>query len=381
MNTNKPIKIFVCGGHLSPAIATIDTIRRQHKPWEIVWIGRKFALENDLIRSQEYQQIEQRSVRFLPLFAGRFNRLLSFQTLLSLCKIPVGFFQALWYCMIEHPTLIVSFGGYIALPVVISGWICHIPAITHEQTSSPGLANRIIARFVQHICVVNTETHKAFSMKKIIVTGLPFREELFRIPRKSSFSLPDNMPILYVTGGSAGAATMNELVFPIVANIVKQYIVIHQTGELSSQEAVTTRSNLPPALRRRYIIQPFFHVGDISWILARAMLVIGRSGANTVYEIALFGKIALFIPLPWSAEHEQEINARKLQMNGSAMSFNQSSLTPQLLYHEIQQMIQKKVTYQRHAKQMQQTIIKDGASRIVAVIERSIGTHGTKTFG
>jgi len=288
---------------------------------------------------------------------------MSWQTIPSILKIPVGCIQALWYCIREKPSLIVSFGGYVALPVAIAGWLCRIPVITHEQTLVPGLANRIIARIARRVCVTFPETLPRLPKGKAVITGLPMREGLFTPPKKSPFVLDrEHYPMIYVTGGGTGAQSLNRLLFPILPELLKKYTIVHQVGDASLVEAQIIHNE-------RYIVASYFSLTTVSWIFAHAALVIGRSGANTVMELAALGKVALLVPLPWSGGGEQQENAAWLVQNGGAVVLKQAELTPQILEHTIKATWANLASFQQRADACAQHIPRDGTKRLVREIE------------
>lgn len=174
--------IIICGGHITPAISLIDALNVK-KDMTVVFIGRKYAVEGSRVQSFEYQLIKEKGIRYVSISAGRLQRQFTRYTILSLLKFIIGCIQAWIFCYRERPSLIVSFGGYVALPVAFAGWFFRIPVITHEQTRVPGLANKIIARIAKRICVTFPETIVHFPNGKAVYTGLPLRNELFT-PKK-----------------------------------------------------------------------------------------------------------------------------------------------------------------------------------------------------
>ena len=351
---NNKQTIIICGGHITPAIALIDVLKE--KDVHIVFLGRKYAMEGRRVLSFEYALIREKNIPFIPITAGR-------HTFPSVLKIPVGFFQAFWYCLTHRPSIIVSFGGYVAFPVAVAGWLLGIPVITHEQTLAPGLANNIIARIAKRVCVTFPETVSHFPNGKAVYTGLPMRSELFTPVKKSPFPLSiEKYPLLYITGGGTGAHSLNQLLFPIIPSLLKTYSIIHQTGEVSFPEAQKIHSD-------RYITAPNFSLPTVSWIFAHASLVLGRSGANTVMELAALGKVAMLVPLPWSGGGEQEKNAQWLAKNGGAVVVQQSELTPKKIEDNIEN-IQKNIEFlQVKASAFAKEIPRDGATKFVHEIQ------------
>ncbi len=343
--------IFITGGHVTPAIAVIEEIRKRKLPWRIVFVGRKQALEGEINASAEYNQISAMGIPFLTLMAGRLTRVLTTLSILSWLKIPFGFIQAFWYVASRRPRFIISFGGYLALPIVVAGTAFRVPTVTHEQTMQLGLANRIIGFFAKKI-FVSFPTDKS---QKIVVTGLPVRQELFHPPAKPSFAIPNKKRFLYITGGSTGASSLNEKLFPFIETLPATWCVIHQTGYHWERREPTDT----------YISAPYFQSSDVAWIYKHADLVICRAGANTVWELAALGKIALLVPLPWSASSEQLANARWLVAKGSATVLEQKDATPEKIKQTVDEMIEQKSQFLAAAKKLTHEIPTNGAKRMV----------------
>jgi UDP-N-acetylglucosamine--N-acetylmuramyl-(pentapeptide) pyrophosphoryl-undecaprenol N-acetylglucosamine transferase len=136
------MKILLTGTHFTPAQALIEQLQALPEI-EMVYIGRRSTREGDKTESIESQVLPKMGVRFLPLISGRLSRNFSIWTLISLLKLPFGFIQSFWFVMKESPDVIVSFGGYLAVPVIFWGWWFSIPIVIHEQTLRLGLANRL----------------------------------------------------------------------------------------------------------------------------------------------------------------------------------------------------------------------------------------------
>lgn len=367
---NNKRTILICGGHITPALALIDALSRKSGV-AVVFIGRRSAVEGGRAPSFEYQLIREKGIRFVSIAAGRLQRQFTWWTIPSILKIPIGFVQAYLCCLRERPVLIVSFGGYVALPTAMAGWLCRIPVITHEQTLVAGLANRIIARIAKRVCVTFPETIAHFPKGKAVYTGLPMRSELFSPHQKSPFALDTkHFPLLYVTGGGTGAQSLNRLLFPILPDLLRRYSIIHQVGDISLAEAQKIRSVLPGEYKDRYIARSYIPLTTLSWGLSHATLVLGRSGANTVMELAALGKVAILVPLPWSGGGEQQKNAEWLAKNGAAVVVTQSQLTPNMLETSIEATYKNIASLQQKASLFAPNIPRDGTKRFVTEIEK-----------
>lgn len=360
-------KVIVTGGHVTPALATIGQIMSRYPTWEIVFVGRRIALEGQRIESEEYRLVRGLGIRFISIVAGRIKRDAGILTFLAVCKIPIGLVQALWIIMTERPDVIMSFGGYVAVPIVIAAWIGRIPIVTHEQTTRPGLANRFIARLATRICV-SFPGQEAFFSKSVIQTGLPLRKSIFLSGTSAEFTLDSHVPTLFVTGGSTGSVSINRVVYEALPLLLKHFTVMHQVGRFSIGTAIAVQKKLSIGEASRY--HPMAYLSDTAyaWVLQHAALVVGRSGANTVMEVAALGKIAVWIPLPWASEYEQQSNAEFLVHAGSASMIDQASFTPTSLVDAVTSMMEKRHEYTSAAERLAKTIPRDGADRVVDVL-------------
>lgn len=356
--------IIITGGHLTPAVAVIDELVKQSPETLIIFAGRASALEGDSSPSPEKAAMEKRNIPFVPISTGRVTRSLSWKLFISLCKLPVGFIQSLRLVNRVKPDIIVSFGGYIALPVALAGWLKGVPVVTHEQTAVAGLTNRIIALFAKNVYVSTRESMRFFPKNKTIVTGLPIRPSVFHPPKHPSFDIDEKMPLLYFTGGATGAVSLNDIIFPIIPELVKYYMVVHQVGHPSLSKALEVISTLDNTGKSRYGIKEYIGEEDLSYLYRHATLIIGRSGANTVSEVAATGSVALFIPLPWAGANEQYINAKKLEDGGTSAILEQKSLTPALLLTTINAMVSGRKSFSEHAENFAKQYPRDAATKL-----------------
>jgi len=335
METQK-CHVVITGGHITPALAVIQHIKKQYSHIKISVIGRKHALEGSKVLSEEYNLLEKYSVPFYPIITGRLQRYFGFQAIGSMIKIPFGFLQSFFILLKLRPSVVLSFGGYVALPVSYAAKILGIPICTHEQGSVPGIANEWIAKIANVVCVTFEETKNAYKGKNVIVTGLPLRDEIVHPPTMPSFHIPNQeKPIIYITGGSTGAVSMNDIVFSIIPEIVKGYTVIHQVGRISIEAAKNVKKALPSSLQEEYIVSPYFDTPDVGWILKNCTLVVSRAGANTISEIAYYHKPNILIPIPWAGDKEQVKNASIMEKYSLSLVIPQTDLTAQRLINAL----------------------------------------------
>ena len=140
------MKLLITGGHLAPALALIEEIQKSKKEVDVIFVGRKHPIDKEKTLSLEYKEIIKKKLTFVSLEAGRLTRIISLSSLIGILKIPIGFLKSFFIINQYRPDIIMSFGGYLALPLVFWGYIFRIPIFTHEQTIKPGLANKLISK-------------------------------------------------------------------------------------------------------------------------------------------------------------------------------------------------------------------------------------------
>lgn len=364
------MKVVLIGGHLSPLLAVLDALP---KITEVLVIGRKYALEGDNAVSLEYKTITERNIPFVSLTSGRLQRKLTKHTLTSLTKMPVGFLQALQILRTFKPDVVVSFGGYLSVPVAFACAFLRIPFLIHEQTMSAGMANKIASKLARKICISWESSRKYFPKEKVVLTGNPLRK--FTVD-SLSFVVEKNeekLPIIYITGGSLGSHAINKLVEGCIEKLLQKYIVVHQTGdakEFNDYDRLTTlRDSLSEKEKQHYILKKFIAPETVGSILQQATLVISRSGINTVTELLNFGKPCILIPLPHGQKNEQMINAQFVSSLKLGKILPQEEATAASLFFLIESMINNINQYKKEGEKAKEFIKPDAAQRIVSVIE------------
>lgn len=365
--------ICITGGHLAPAVAVLEGIRRAYPDWRIVFIGRRYSMEGAAAVSPEEQTVRDLGADFHALSAGRLRTTADMRTVRSLFKIPFGFLAAFILLRRLHPDMIISLGGYLALPVVVAGWLQGIPSVTHEQTSRPGLATRMIALFSRRVFVSYPDQTVYFG-GKTVYCGPLFRHFMLHPPKSSQFISEEGEPIVYITGGTTGSESLNRLLLPVIPELLRRYRIIHQTGEVSFPQVRNFRDALDKRIQARYMIFPYIPEKETAWIFHHAAMIIGRSGANTVAEAGISGRPALYVPLPWSRNREQYFNALPFEKAGSAVVLSQSAATLDAVLSGIRSIMDSYPSRMQAAQRMVKTIPTDGVDVLLAETERLLGS-------
>lgn len=357
------MKILISGAHFTPAIAVIEELKKT-KGVNIIYVGRKNTIEGDSTPSQESKIIPTLGVKFIPITTGRFQRSFTIYTIPSLLKIPIGFIQALWIILSEKPDVVLSFGGYVAIPLVVVGWLFSIPILVHEQTLVSGLANKISSFLADKIAL---SFDKNVKDKRVVLTGNPIRDTVIN-PKKNldleyrkffENSIKKKLPTILVMGGNQGSHVINEALYQCFNKLIKVALVLHVTGDNKFQdfEKFKNREN------DHYLVKKW--IGEeYGTILSKVDLVVSRAGANTLTELAFVAKPALVIPIPYLYQDEQNKNAKYFENLNLVKILSQHDLSGESLFENIKSMLAKLSMYKNRAKEAKQLISPDAAKRI-----------------
>lgn len=337
-------KMLITGGHVTPALAVVDALKERNISCDIVFVGRKYVNKRETAYSFEFSEVSKRNIPFIHLDAGRFTRLLHIRSFLNLLKIPLGFYEAYKIVSQQKPDIILTFGGYLGLPIALSAKLQGIPIYSHEQTIHPGMANKWISLLAKRVFVSFPESAQYFNKKRVTVSGNPIRTAIFK--KEKNIYHQSELPCVYVTGGSLGAHSVNTHIERILPDLLQSFVVIHQTGNVAEfrdyERLKELKSTLDPVLASRYFPQQHFLDDEIGKVYAAADIVVGRSGANTFFELMALKKPAVFIPLPWSANDEQRKQAYIFKENGLGEVFEQNRSSTELF--EMIQTVKQNIT-------------------------------------
>lgn len=360
------MKILITGAHFTPAVAVIQEFKKM-PGIEIVYVGRKTSLEGDKSQSIESKVLPMLGVRFIPIITGRLQRSFTLYTIPSLLKIPVGFIQALYTVFSEKPDVILSFGGYVAVPMVVMGWLVSIPIIIHEQTVVTGLAHKISAFFADKIAL--SFKTKDFNGHKFVLTGNPLRHEILEganlfhlrggIRKIFEVARKEKLPVVLVTGGNQGSHVINQAAEECLDKLIKIACVIHVTGE----NKFCDFERLEVKQSDRYLVKKW--IGS-EWgaILSKVDLVICRAGINTLTELAYLGKPAIVIPIPYLYQDEQNKNAKFFERLGLVNILPQSKLSGETLLEKVSLLLDDLNRLKDKAKNAKGVVIPDAAKRL-----------------
>ncbi len=371
------MKVLITGTHFTPAQAVIEELKKDESV-KIVYVGRKTTIEGDRSRSNESRVLPELGVKFISLTAGRFSRYITFWSIISILKIPFGFIQSFFILVSEKPDVVLSFGGYVGLPVVVNAWLLNIPVILHEQTLVSGISNTIAGLFANKIAV-SFDKNFEFDKKKTIYTGNPMREDVVNIiDDKVSLDIKKivelgkrkKLPIILVTGGNQGSHIINETFGKNLEQFLELAVIVHQTGESKYKdfEKYSEKAN------EKYLVKKWIDSLDWGYLLKNTDLAISRSGANTLIEFAYFSVPAIIIPIPFSNRNEQEKNAEYFSELGLVQKISQIGLTSEKLLKLVKECVLNLKLLKEKAKNAKSVVIID-ASRRLALETKILGEN------
>jgi UDP-N-acetylglucosamine--N-acetylmuramyl-(pentapeptide) pyrophosphoryl-undecaprenol N-acetylglucosamine transferase len=314
------LKVLMAGGgtagHTSPLLATADALRRLDARVEVTALGTARGVEVRVVPEAGYPL---ELVPPVPLPRGASMELL---------RVP-GRLRAAVTAALEivdrvRPDVVVGFGGYVSVPAYLAARRRRLPLVVHEGNALPGIANKLGARFARHVATSFPDT----KLPGAEYVGLPIRRMISTLDRaalrpegRAAFGLAPDAPTVLVTGGSQGARRINRAVAAAQPALARAGVqVLHVVGP-SGEAAVEPRPGDPA-----YVVVPYVDRMDLAY--AAADLVVCRSGANTVTEVAAVGLPAVFVPLP-IGNGEQALNARPVVDAGGGLLVSDAALTPE----------------------------------------------------
>ena len=312
-----PLIAFTGGGtagHVFPGIAVAQELGRR-----VMWIGSQDGVEKKLA--------EDAGITFRGIPAGKLRRYFSLRNLSDIGRIISAVFAAARILKEERPAFLFSKGGFVSVPPVVAARLCGIPAYTHESDFDPGLATRINLMFCEKVLVSFAETVGFLPprfRRKAVVTGNPVRRSIYDADAgrgRRSLGADPSTQVILVLGGSQGSSFINGLIASCLTRLVPRFFVVHQMGA-RDYSASALRNYLPAA----------FFSAELPDLIAAADLVICRSGANTLAELAALGRPSILIPLSKTGSRGDQLrNAEVFRARGAARVLQEGQATADAL--------------------------------------------------
>jgi UDP-N-acetylglucosamine--N-acetylmuramyl-(pentapeptide) pyrophosphoryl-undecaprenol N-acetylglucosamine transferase len=340
------------GGHVIPALAIGRELRDKHGA-EVRFVGTGRGIETRLVPEAGFQ---------LDLIeVGQLKNVSLLTRLRTFADLPLGILRCITLLREFKPRVVVGVGGYASGPAMMAAILLRIPTLAYEPNAVPGLANRLVGKFVSAAAVSFQQTAQYF--RNAQVTGGPVRQAIFEVQPKP----PGEPPRLLITAGSQGAKILNETMPQIVMRLVDTIpglTILHQAGP-KNLDATNTAYAASGANPSCWQVAAF--IDDMPAQYAECDLVLARSG-STVAELAAAGKPSILIPLPTAADDHQRKNAEVFAQAGAALMMLQAEVTPEKLLAELVRLLGDRDALAKMGAQAK-TLARPGAlERIAAMI-------------
>lgn len=356
------------GGHIYPAIAIADKIKEKEPDAEILYMGNDLGLEKDIVPGTGYP-LELVTARWL-------DRKSVIELALTGMVTARGVLQALKIMRKFKPDVVIGTGGFVCVPVVFAGHLYGAKCYLHEQNAYPGVANRVLEKFVDKVFLGFPDAAEFFKEpKKHINAGNPVRERFYNVDKTAArerLGIPKDDFVIFSFGGSQGAEKINEVGFDLMeaVNGHKDVTYIFGTGSQYYEEI------LDKAKEKQIEIQPNImvksYINDIQYYLGAADLIISRAGALSVAESTVCGRALLLIPSPNVTGNHQYYNAKSVADQGGAILLEEKDLTSERLIAEVMRLKNQPELLEKMGRASKDCAPLDACEMIYTEIKRNV---------
>jgi UDP-N-acetylglucosamine--N-acetylmuramyl-(pentapeptide) pyrophosphoryl-undecaprenol N-acetylglucosamine transferase len=357
----KPLRIIIAGGgtggHIFPALAIANALKKLRPDVEILFVGAKGKMEMEKVPEAGY--------KIIGIDIAGYNRSSLIRNIGLPYKLVQSYFQVTKILKTYKPDAVIGVGGYSTFPVLRLAQTRGIPTFIHEANSFPGKSNMMLGKRAVQVFLPSEGMEKYFPAEKILVTGNPVRDVFSKNISKEEaltfFGLKMGMKTVFVMGGSLGAKSINETIEENIDVFKKNNLqLIWQTGK-------SFAANAAKAEEERTNIWTNAFINKMEYAYAAADTVIARAGAMTIAEMCVVKKAAIFVPYPFAAEDHQTANALFLVKKNAAMIVSDKEVKT-LLFPTLLELVRN----DKHIKEMENNISKMGNTNADEIIAREI---------
>ncbi len=361
------------GGHINPAIAIANKIKQENKTAQITFVGTNHGLENDLVPRAGYE------LKTVDLPFG-ISRQISITNIKKILQTLKSYKDVKKIIKEFKPDLVIGTGGFICGPVFMVASKNKIPTVLHESNSYPGLIVKMLSKKVDLILTGFEDAKKRLpKAKKVVVTGTPTKiknlklNEVQKNEIKVKLEFNTKLPLVLIFAGSQGAEIINKTLINIIKNKINEnYQIMWAAGPKQYDKIKEELENNNININNIKNVKIVPYIYNMEDVLNSCDLVVARSGAMTITEIAKVGKPAIFIPLAIAAENHQEFNARVLQNQKAAEIILEKELNENILNEKINNIIKDKSKLQQMGENAKKIDIQDVEDKIYKEISKVI---------
>lgn len=319
------------GGHIYPAVAIADKIKKENPDAEILFVGTKHGLEKDLVPKNGYD------IEFITV--SGFNRKNLFKNVKTVRDLAKGNHESKLILKKFRPDVVIGTGGYVCGPIMHEAAKMGIPTYIHEQNAFPGVTNKLLEKSAQKVFIAFPAAAEHFHHKdKLIVTGNPVRKSFFKADRMQSrreLGIPEDAFVLMSFGGSQGAGRINSVMTDVISEIQehKDIFTVFVTGKYYNKSVHEQLEERGIALAEN--VRLLEYIDNMDKYIAVCDLIVSRSGALTVSEITVCGRAAILVPSPNVTGNHQFYNAKAVTDAGGAVLIEDKDFTADILKEHV----------------------------------------------
>ncbi len=345
------------GGHIFPALAIAKEIEKKVDDVELLFVGAQDRMEMEKVPNSGY--------KIIGLWISGLQRGLDKRNLLFPFKLIHSIWKSRKIIKDFKPDLAIGTGGYASAPLLYAAAKIGIPCLIQEQNSYPGITNKILARYVQRICVAYDKMDRFFSPEKLLFTGNPIRDEILdfqdrKMEGERMFGIDPSKPTVLVIGGSLGALTINNAIGRNIHRLKSMGInLIWQTGSSYQHKAQQFIDDID---KKGITAYTFIKEMDMAYSIAD--IIISRAGAIAIAELCCVGKPIILVPSPNVAENHQYKNAQSLVNKNAALLVEDASANRKLV-DTLEELLSNENLKMSLASNIKKIAVRDAANRIV----------------
>lgn len=351
------------GGHIYPALALIEEVKKQEPDSAVLYVGTQRGLENKIVPTA--------GIDFQTIRIQGFKRSFSFENLKTVYLFLKSTQRAKQIIREFKPDVVVGTGGYVCGAVVYAAARLKIPTFIHEQNSIAGITNKFLSHFVDQIGICFPEAAHEFPKNKVVFTGNPRAQQVVGIKTVNQIQklgLSSTKPTVLIFGGSRGARRINESTLEALKLFAgKNYQVLFVTGSVHFDKVRSLVKEVPANV----VIKPY--IANMPAILPEISCIVGRAGATSLAEITALGIPSVLIPSPYVTHDHQTHNAQSLVNVQAAEMIKENELNGQLLTKVIDKLMGDPALRSKMAKNAKQTGVPDAATRVFNCLQKLIG--------
>ena len=377
---NVLLKVLMAGGgtagHINPAIAIADTIRRKHPDAEIMFVGT--------VRGMESRLVPMAGFEFTSMPVAGFQRKLTPENIKrnirALYYLAMSGSRAAKIIRDFQPDIAIGTGGYVSGPILRKAAQMGVPILIHEQNAFPGVTTKMLSRYAECVMLAVEDAKKRMDPKlKFVTTGNPVRAEILEYDKQTARRElgVDDRPLIVSFGGSLGAEMVNKSMLDLLERSARKrnYQHIHGYGQYG-KFVVTELLKRKVKLKKSKNIDVREYINDMPRVMAAADLVICRAGAMALSEIQALGKAAILIPSPNVAENHQYYNAMAMVDRHAAEIIEEKELTPQKLTAMVDSLAGNRRKLEEMSANARKMAILDSRERIYDVVHDVLKKYG-----